>query len=238
MDFPSPAPANGADPNVLKYVGRLRAPMPRVDVIAYTPTEVLEEHDVTVGRARELVEKYAVTWVDIVDASGRTLEELETLFGFHPLALEDSLNQDLTPKIETYDDVVFVVARTIVWAEEIETDQLSIFTSKKFVVTIHDKVFLQLEDARVRIRKRVPKLIKSGADYLAYTILDLIVDSYSPHLDRFQDIVDRLENEVVGNPAGTGVSKIHSIRKDITLLLNSLRPPRGVLGHLARLESP
>src|SRR5436309_3424560 len=218
MDFPSPAAGQGAAPNVLMYMGRLRAAMPRVDVIAYNPTEVLEEHDVTVGRARELVEKYSVTWVDIVDASGRTLEELETLFGFHPLALEDSVNQDLTPKIEAFDDVVFVVARTIIWAEEIETDQLSLFVSRKFVVTIHDKVFPQLEDIRVRIRKRAPKLMKSGADYLSYSILDVIVDSYFPHLDRFQDIVDRLENEIVGNPTGTGISKIHSIRKDITLL--------------------
>src|SRR5213594_2488556 len=159
MDFPSPAAGHGAAPNVLMYVGRLRAAMPRVDVIAYNPTEVLEEHDVTVGRARELVEKYSVTWVDIVDASGRTLEELETLFGFHPLALEDSVNQDLSPKFETYDDVVFVVARLIVWAEEIETDQLSMFISRKFVVTLHEKVFPQLEDVRIRLRKRVPKMV-------------------------------------------------------------------------------
>ena len=238
MDFPSPTPGKGADPNVLKYVGRLRAPMPRVDVIAYTPTEVLEEHDVTVGRARELVEKYAVTWVDIVDASGRTLEELETLFGFHPLALEDSVNQDLSPKFETYDDVVFVVARLIVWSEEIETDQLSMFISRKFVVTLHEKVFAQLEDVRIRLRKRMPNLVKSGADYLAYTILDVVVDSYSPHLDRFQDIVDRLESEIIGNPTGTGISKIHEVRKDITLLRNALRPERDVLGNLSRLELP
>src|SRR3970282_385544 len=134
--------------------------MVRIDVIAYTPTEVLEEHDITIGRARELVEKNAVTWVNIVDASGRTLEELETLFGLHPLALEDSINQDLAPKTEAYDDVEFIVARTIVWAEEIETDQLSLFVSKRFVITIHDKVFPQLEDVRVRIRKRMPRLMK------------------------------------------------------------------------------
>jgi len=212
--------------------------MVRVDVIAYTPTEVLEEHDVTIGRARELVEKYTVTWVNIVDPSGRTLEELETLFGFHPLALEDSVNQDLSPKIETYDDVVFVVARTIVWAEEIETDQLSLFVSKKVVVTIHDKVFPQLEDVRIRIRKRMPKLMKSGADYLTYNILDVIVDSYFPHLDRFHDIVDRLENEIIGNPTGTGIAKIHSIRKDITVLRNAVRPQRDVLGNIARMELP
>jgi len=152
--------------------------MVRVEVMAYTPTDLLEEHDVTVGRCRELVEKYSVVWVNIVDPDGRTLEELETLFGFHPLALEDSLNQDLTPKIELYDDVLFIVARTIVWAEEIETDQLSLFVSRKFVVTIHDKVFPQLEDIRIRLRKKNPRLLKAASDFLAYTILDVIVDSY------------------------------------------------------------
>jgi len=219
-------------------MGRLRAAMVRIDVIAYTPTEVLEEHDITVGRARELVEKYGVTWMNIVDPSGRTLEELEALFGFHPLALEDSVNQDLTPKIEAFDDVVFVVARTIIWAEEIETDQLSLFVSRKFVVTIHDKVFPQLEDIRVRIRKRAPKLMKSGADYLCYSILDVIVDSYFPHLDRFQEVVDRLENEIVADPSGTGISKIHAVRRDLTRVRNMLRPQRDVLGTLSRLETP
>src|SRR3990170_1884838 len=124
--------------------------MVRVEVMSYTPTELVEEHDVTIGRCRDLVDKYSVTWVNIVDPDGRTLEELETLFGFHPLALEDALNQDLAPKVE-----------------------------------VHDKVFPQLEDIRIRLRKRTPRIMKAGADFLAYTILDIIVDSYFPHLDRF-----------------------------------------------------
>ena len=130
--------------------------MVRVEVIAYTPTEFLEEKDVTIGRCRELVETYKVTWVNVVDADGRTIEELETLFGLHPLALEDAQNQDLPPRVDVYDDVVFVVARTIVWAEELDTDQLSLFIAKRFIVTIHDKVFPQLEDSRIRLRKRDP----------------------------------------------------------------------------------
>ncbi len=212
--------------------------MARIEVIAYSPTDFLEEADVTVGRCRELVGKYAVTWVNIVDPDGRTLEEMETLFGFHPLALEDSSNTDLPPKVETYDDVVFIVARTIVWAEEIETDQLSLFVGPRFVVTIHDKAFPQLEDVRIRLRKKNPRLIKAGADFLAYTILDVVVDSYFPHLDRFQDILDRLEDEIVKSPNATAISKIHDIRVDLTLIRNALRPQRDMYGTLARLETP
>jgi len=212
--------------------------MARIEVIAFTPTDFIEETDVTVGRCRELVEKYSVTWVNIVDPDGRTLQELETLFNFHPLALEDSMNQNLTPKVELYEDVAFIVARTIVWAEEIETDQLSLFVGKKFVVTIHDKVFPQLEDIRIRLRKKNPRLLKSGADFLAYTILDVIVDSYFPHLDRMQDIIDALEERALKDPGRETANTIHQFRRDLLVLRNSLRPQRDALAQLSRAELP
>jgi magnesium transporter len=212
--------------------------MVRVEVTAYAPTDFLEEVDVTIGRCRELVEKFAVTWVNVVDPDARTLEELETLFGFHPLALEDAQNSDLASKVDVYEDVVFIVARTIVWAEEIDTDQLSLFVAKKFLVTIHDKVFPQLEDIRIRLRKKNPKMLKSGADFLAYTILDLLVDSYFPHLDRFQSLLDRLEEEIVEHPSGEGIARLHDMRTDIIRLRNGLRPQRDMFGLLGRLEIP
>ena len=212
--------------------------MARVEVIAYSDTEFLEERDVTVGRCRELVESYDVTWVNIVDPDGRTLQELETLFDFHPLALEDASHTDLPPKVELYNDVVFVVARTIIWGEEIETDQLSLFVGPKFLVTVHDKVFPQLEDVRVRLRKKTPRLMKSGPDFLSYTILDMIVDSYFPHLDRFQDILDRLEDEIIAQPTGDAISKVHDLRVDLTLVRNALRTQRDIFATISRLEIP
>jgi magnesium transporter len=219
-------------------VDGVRGAMVRVQVIAYTPTDFLEEADVTVGRCRELLEKFAVTWVNVVDPDSRTLEELETLFACHPLALEDAQNQDLAPKVDVYEDVVFIVARTIVWAEEIDTDQLSLFVAKKFLITIHDKVFPQLEDVRIRLRKKNPKLLKSGPDFLSYTILDLLVDSYFPHLDRFQSLLDQLEEEIVEQPSGRGIARLHELRTDIVRLRNSLRPQRDMFAVLGRLEIP
>jgi magnesium transporter len=222
----------------LNGVGWVRGAMVRVQVTAYAPTDFLEEADVTIGRCRELIEKFAVTWVNVVDPDARTLEELETLFGFHPLALEDAQNSDLASKVDVYEDVVFIVARTIVWAEEIDTDQLSLFVAKKFLVTIHDKVFPHLEDIRIRLRKKNPKMLKSGADFLAYTILDHLVDSYFPHLDRFQTLLDQLEEEIVEHPSGMGIARLHDMRTDIIRLRNGLRPQRDMFGLLGRLEIP
>ena len=212
--------------------------MVRVDVLAYSPTEVNEETDVTVGHARELVEKYPVTWINIVDPDPRTLQELETLFGLHPLALEDSARPDTAPKVETYGDVLFAVTRTIVWAELIETDQLSIFLAKKYLITIHDKIFPQLEDVRVKIRRRAPRIMKAGPDYLCYTILDVLVDSYFPHLDRLEEIMQAIETDMMEGPSKVPIEKIHAIRTDLLLLRNALRPQRDAFTTITRLELP
>ncbi len=210
--------------------------MVRVEVIAYTPTEFLEETDVAIGRCRELAETHKVTWVNVVDPDGRTVEELETLFGLHPLALEDAQNQDLPPRVDVYEGVVFVVARTIVWAEELDTDQISLFIAKDFIVTIHDKVFPQLEDTRIRLRKKDPRLLKSGTDFLAYSILDDLVDSYFPHLDRLQNIVDELEEKALAEPVRETANTIHQFRRDLLILRNDLRPQRDAFAELARGE--
>jgi magnesium transporter len=210
--------------------------MVRVEVIAYTPTEFLEEYDVTIARCRELLETHAVTWVNVVDPDPGTVEELETRFGLHPLALEDAQNQDLAPKVELYDTTVFIVARTIVWTEELDTDQLSVFVAGKFLVTIHDKVFPQLEATRIRVRKRDPRILKSGPDFLAYTILDDLVDSYLPHLDRLQNILDELEEKALEDPSRETANTIHRFRRDLLVLRNQLRPQRDAFAQLSRTD--
>ena len=213
--------------------------MARVDVISYSPTDVVEESDVTVGRARELTEKNPVTWVDVVDPDPRVLQELETLFGLHPLALEDAGHVDTGPKVETYGDILFAVARTIVWAEEIDTDQLSLFLAKKYVITVHDKVFPQLEDVRVKIRRRAPRLLKAGPDHLCYTILDVLVDSYFPLLDRMGQVIDELESNLIERATDPkGLTNLHALRSDLVHLRNALRPQRDAFTTLARLELP
>src|SRR5438552_16883107 len=98
--------------------------------------------------------------------------------------------------------MVFVVARAIVWDEEIDTDQLSLSVAKKFVIRIHGPAFPSLEDVRIRLHKKNHKMLKSGADFLAYTILATLVDSYFPHLDRCQSLLDQLAADIVESPSG------------------------------------
>src|SRR5437764_13995846 len=125
------------------------AAMARVDVIAYTPTEFFEEKDVTIGRCRDLVEKYAVTWVNVVGLDDRTAGELETLFGAHRLALDDARRQAMPRKVDVYHDIVLMIARSITWTQETDTDSLSMCVAQKFLIALHDQAWARLDDVRL-----------------------------------------------------------------------------------------
>src|SRR2546422_974421 len=158
--------------------------MVRVQVIAYTPTDFLEEPDTTIGRCRELVEKNAVTWVNVVDPDERTLDELETLFGFHPLALEDAQNEDLHPKVEVYDDTVFIVVRPsgtgIAHLHDVRTD----------VVRLRNDLRPQRDIFGVLSRLEVPLFRKEMRNYLR-DVQDHMI-SVLDTLDAYREITGSL----------------------------------------------
>jgi magnesium transporter len=212
--------------------------MVRIDVIAYTEQEVIEETDVSLGRCRELLQTHTVTWINIVDADDRTEQELETLFGLHPVALEDARETTAAPKVEVYDHVLYLVARTILWGEELDTDQLSLFLSKRFLITMHDKVFPQLESVRKMIRKKDARVLKAAPGFLAYLVLDVVVDSYIPVLDKIEEKIDKLEDDIVRDPSGARIDRVHTLRTDLLQIRNSLRPQRDSFSPLLRIELP
>lgn len=208
--------------------------MTRLHVLAYGGSEFAEDPDVPVEGVSGFLDKYGVTWFDVEGPSGPAFEELGARLGLHPLAMGESADPETRPKVESYDDTLFIVARTIVWAEKVDTGQISVFLGRKFVVTVHDRAAPQLEDVRVRVRKRQPVLARAGADFLCYAILAAIVNSYFPHLDRFRDLVDRIEDEIVAAPTRTPIDEVHAVRRDLTLISDAVRPQRDALGDLER----
>ena len=212
--------------------------MSRLQVLAYSATDLTETAETTVDRAAELMDTFNVTWLDVERPTPEVLEQLGARFALHPLALEEAANPGTRPKFDSYDDTLFIAARTLTWAEEIETRHVGVFLGKKFVVTVHDRPAPELEEVRVRIRKRQPVLIRAGSDFLCYAVLDAITNSYFPHLDRFRDLVDRMEDEIVAAPTRTPIAQVHALRRDLTMIGDAVRPQRDALGELERSRPP
>ena len=236
--------------------GTLRAPERRVEelsisVIRYGPDGCEESRAEGAADLAPMVPKlgrtpYPVTWIDIVglhDVS--VLEELARLFGLHTLALEDVLNTGQRPKMEDYEGSLFIVLRHFHHHPEVEADieelvpeQISMFVRPGLVITLQEVPGDAFEPVRERIRRGANRLRSRGADYLAYALVDALVDSYFPILERLGEHIESLEEELIDDPSPESLDHIYRLRRDLLLLRRAAWPKREMINALLRDDHP
>ena len=220
------------------------APPPIIRVLAYGPQRVDERQVDTIEQLQQWVGKHSVVWIAVEGlGDAETIQRLGKMFGLHPLALEDVVNVHQRAKVEPYDDHLFVVTRSVTAAEtanggEVESEQISIFLGKNFVLTFQQRADDCLEPVRDRIRHGNGRIRTAGPDYLAYALIDAVVDSYFPVVERYADRLDDLEDEVTSRPKAMVTQRLHGIRNDLLMLRRSVRPHREALNQLARDPHP
>lgn len=240
--------APGASPG--SVVSAPEAMPPRMQVFAYGPAALDERCASTPEEMEDLLENHRVTWlnVDGVDHAG-TVKQIGQMLGLHPLALEDVVHVHQRAKVEDYDGVLFIVARMVrmvgsaVEDDEppapanvrLETEQLSLFLGKNFVVTFQEEGEVDcLGPVRERLRKHDGRLRHKGPDYLAYAILDAVTDGYFPVLEWYSDILDDVEDVLDAEYGTQELRRIHGIRKDLLTLRRLAWPLREVYQILQR----
>lgn len=212
---------------------------PRVSVMAYGPEGCVEDVVSEVATLKAYLERWPVTWVN-VDGLGdlETLHQLGELFRLHRLALEDVLSLHQRPKVEEYGDLLFIIARMIEPSEPVQTEQLGIFLGSRFVLTFQERVGDCFDPIRKRIREGETRMRSSGPDYLAYSLLDSIVDAYFPYLDVASDRLDALEDEALYRPRPLTVSSIHQAKRDLLVIRRVISAKREVVNTLFRYAGP
>ena len=229
----------GAAPGTLRSTPG--APPPEVRVMAFDKERLVELPDVPLERLPSLVEEHSVTWIDVVGLDdSRAIRKLGEQFGLHPLALEDVVNVHQRAKVEAYSDHLFIVGRVMSLAaqEHLESEQISIFLARQFVMTFQQRDGDCFDPLRERIRKSQGKVRETGSDYLAYALVDAVIDSYFPVVERYADLLDELEEEVAADPDPNSINRIHEIRNDLLLLRRSVRPHREAMNALVRDPHP
>jgi magnesium transporter len=230
----------GAAPGTL--VADPTASKPIVKLMAYGPEVFVELELRTIAdfdRIPEILKQYPVTWVN-VDGLGdaKVVARLGEIFGLHPLALEDVLNTHQRSKVEQYGDHLFIVARMIEGGADFETDQLGMFLGQRFVVTFQHLVGDCLDPLRERIRVGRGIIRTAGPDYLAYAMLDAVVDSYFPVLERFGEEIEALEDAIINNPDRGIISHTHEVKSKLLVLRRAIWPLREALHVLVRDPNP
>jgi magnesium transporter len=208
-----------------------------VRVMAYGPDAYEEREIDNVESLREILHKSPVTWVN-VDGLGNAeaIGKVGQIFDIHPLALEDVVHVHQRAKVEQYERQLFIVTRMVSLGERLETEQMSIFLGEDFVLTFQEHPGDCLDPVRDRIRKGTGRVRKAQADYLAYALLDAVIDGYFPLLEEYGERLEALEEQVITRPDAQTVARIHAAKREMLVLRRAVWPQREAVNSLLREE--
>ncbi|MGI8905452.1 MAG: magnesium/cobalt transporter CorA [Candidatus Sumerlaeaceae bacterium] len=209
-----------------------------IRVLAYGPDGFEEHQDCSLEQACKLHGEFPVVWIDVTGLANIPLLELiGARFQLHSLTLEDIVRTHQRAKLEEFKDYLFLVARMAPLPEEENTDQLSLFLGKGFVLSFQERPGDSLDSVRARIRTARGKLRESGPDYLTYAILDATIDAFFPLLEDSGEQLEDLEDDIVGRPRAEVLTSIYNIRRKMLMLRRALWPLREVTAALIREDS-
>ncbi len=193
--------------------------------------------------AANYLDSESVSWIDLQGLGNEdVLNRLGEVFQLHPLVLEDVVNVPQRPKIEYYGDQLLIIARMVIAkvddddeTNRFTSEQLSFVLGKNYLLTVQEELQKDcLDPVRNRIRTGQGLIRAEGADYLAYALLDAVIDAYFPVLEDYGEYIESLEDEVIFNPSKQTVRKIYRVRRELMSLRRSIWPQRSALSQLVR----
>lgn len=225
----TPAITPGASPVDVKIAPQ--GPPPKITIIGYGPDNMAET---VVQEPEDIFDRrldWPVLWVNVSGGGDESLfKKLEEKFHIHPLVIEDVINKGQRPKIEEYDDSMFLVLHTAhITGETFQTGQLAVFIRGNAVVTFLESDWDPFEHLRERIRKGKSRIRNLKADYLVYTIMDSVIDHYFPLLEAYGEKIEILEDDVLESPDSGIMPQIQKTRHGLLTLRRIIWPVRDIL---------
>ena len=233
-------PTPGASPGTLVIDTKDK---PKIYLIDYCQKHVVEKWIDSVDECVEYLvdDTPSITWVDVQGIGHKpTFERLGEIFKLHPLALEDVVNVPQRPKGDVYPDQHVIIGRMAQTDKNgaIMTEQIAIVFGKGYVLTVQEEADSDvLEPVRERIRKGRALMRTGGADYLAYALLDAIIDGFYPVLEKVGDRLDDIELDALAGRPNTA-RYIHDVKRDLLMLRRAIWPQRELANSLLRDGSP
>jgi len=232
----------GLPPGTLVHIGEKLTEKTRISVVEYDGQGFQEKELENLETCYLFPEAPAVTWINVVGIQQvEVLEKLGNCFTVHPLALEDILNTEQRPKIEDYGEDLFIVVKLISYHEktdEIGAEQISLILRPNALLSFQEKEGDDFANVKERLRAGKGRLRKMGADYLAYTLLDIVVDQYFGVLEKLGEKIEVLEGKLLADPGTATLQKIQNLKKEMLLLRKWIWPLREVISSLERGEFP
>ncbi|MFH1863423.1 MAG: magnesium/cobalt transporter CorA [bacterium] len=231
----------GLAPGSLVYVGEKKLEKPRISVIDYDRDKFQEKEVKNEEECFPFKDSPMVTWINIDGLHDTNIiKKVGDRFDVHHLIQEDIVNTSQRPKLEEADNYIFIVLKMLYFDDtenETKAEQVSIVLGTNFVISFQEEEGDVFNPIRERIRTSKGRLRKYGADYLAYLLMDAVVDNYFIILEKLGEKIESIEDELVADPTTEKLQTIQSLKRDMIFLRKSVWPLREIISGLQRSES-
>ncbi len=231
----------GLPPGTLVHVGEKKEEKVGIRIIDFDEKDLDEKDLDAIDDCAPYLARPTTTWINIdgihdVEIIGKVGEMLH----LHPLVLEDVLNPDQRPKLDDFENYLFITVKMLSYdteESELHMENISFVLGSGYVVSFQEAKGDVFDPVRERIRKGKGRIRKSGHDYILYALIDAVVDNYFVVLEKIGEEIEALEEEVIVNPTPETSQTIHNLKRELIFLRKSVWPLREVVGNLEKGES-
>ena len=231
----------GMSPGSLIFIGNKKVDNIRIRIIDYDGDQLKEDELKGIVQGAEFKQTNTVTWINVDGLHDlASMKEIGSTFELHPLLMEDILNTGQRPKLEEYDNCLFLILKMLHYDKEkqrIISEQLSLVLGNTFLLTFQEQPGDVFEPVRERIRKQKSRIRASGIDYLAYALLDCVAENYVFIIERMGEQIEDVEDEVLESAEPAVMEKINAFKHEMNFIRKSIRPAIEAIIQLTKVDS-
>ncbi|MFZ7112712.1 MAG: magnesium/cobalt transporter CorA [Desulfatiglandales bacterium] len=231
----------GLPPGSLVHIGEIKAERVRIQIIDYDEEDIAEQDLRSVEECLPYLTRPTTTWINIDGIHDvELIRKTGEIFDLHPLILEDILNTEQRPKLDDFEDYLYISLKMLSYDTETNrliTENLSLVLGSNFIISFQESEGDVFNPVRERIRKGKGRIRKAGHDYLLYALLDAVVDNYFIVLEKIGEEIESLEEGLITNATPKHSQRIHNLKRELIFLRKSVWPLREVIGNLNKGES-
>lgn len=229
----------GAPPGTLFYNGEERTGRIKITLIEYNETEYFEHEYFDLSDCLSDVRPNMVKWINVDGIhKPEVVEKIGKIYNIHPLTLEDIVHVDQRPKFEDYEHYVFAVMKMISYGTEVKAEQLCILLLENTVISFQEPFGGDAFDIiRNRLRQAKGRVRKLGADYLAYALMDAVVDCYFTAIEKIGDKVEEIEEEIISSSDNKSLLELYHLKREMIYLRKQVWPMRDMINNMIRSET-
>jgi len=231
----------GKIPGSLIHLGTQKIDHTLIRFINFTNEQLIENVQEKLEDCLPYISDTTVSWISIYGLhDSEMMQDLGKLFDIHSLLLEDMLNTDQRPKITETDKLMIVILKTLDYDgqnHKLNSEQISMILDESYLITLQEKEGHYFDSIRERMRKGTGRIRRKGADYLAYVLIDTIIDNYLINIELFGNIIEKTESRIFLPKQKGLIQEIYKHKTEINFLRKNIRPVKEIVHHLIENES-